>query len=337
MKKKKAAAAEMQYDKLLSMVNDFKKKRILVIGDVMLDEYVWGSATRISPEAPVPVVEVQNRTFNPGGAANTVSNILALGAKASLLGLVGRDRNAKLLKSILDESGINTDLLMPVGGRPTTTKVRIVAQGQQVMRADQEDASPASPALAKQMLKKVESVIGKIDGVAVSDYCKGVINPAFMAGLLPMVRERNIPICVDIKPVNMPLFKGVSLVKPNRVEAEALTGIKIRDEESLREAGGTLLRIMGAGVVVITLGADGMAVFGSGYEILHIPSVSTQVYDVTGAGDTVLSSLALSMSCGHDISDAVHLANFAAGLVVRKRGTATVSAEELSMFLKGVC
>lgn len=322
---------------LMAMLRDFRKKHILVIGDIMMDEYIWGSATRISPEAPVPVVEVQNRTLNPGGAANTVSNILALGARASLLGVLGRDQNGRILKGMLDQEGINTSLIMQVAARPTTTKTRIIAQGQQVMRADQEEVAPLQPALARQMIRKVESVLDTINGVAVSDYNKGVINPTFMAGLLPLVRENNKPIAVDIKPMNMPYFKGVTLIKPNRMEAQLLTGVRIRDEQSLNEAGNSLLRLMGTECVLITLGAEGMALFGSGFEMFRVSSVATQVYDVTGAGDTVLSVMALSLSCGHDLADAINLANFAAGLVVRKRGTATVSAKELTIFLEGMC
>jgi len=321
---------------LLNMLKDFKNKHLLVIGDVMLDEYVWGHATRISPEAPVPVVEVHDRTFHPGGAANTVSNILALGARASLLGVVGRDPQGRLLKGILGQAGIGTGLIMSVSKRPTTSKIRIIAQGQQVMRADQEEMTPMSPAIARRMVSSVQSVIHDIQGIAVSDYNKGVINPAFMSGLLPLARENGVPMAVDLKPANMALFKGVTLVTPNRVEAEALSGIRIRDDDSLREAGLTILRRMGVTFVALTLGADGVALFGAGRDMKVIPSVATQVYDVTGAGDTVMAVLSLCLACGHDMDDAMALANFAAGLVVRKRGTATAPAGELTMFIKGV-
>ena len=334
--KKAGATRHPNARTLLAMLSDFKKKHLLVIGDVMLDEYVWGHATRISPEAPVPVVEVQNRTYHPGGAANTVSNILALGARASLLGVVGRDTQGRLLKGILSDAGIGSGLIMSVGRRPTTCKIRIIAQGQQVMRADQEDMAPLAPRIARQLLRSVEGAIGDMDGIAVSDYNKGVINPTFMSGLLPLVRERNLPVAVDLKPSNISLFKGVTLVTPNRSEAEALSGIRIRDDASLREAGHTIQRRMGVAFVTITLGADGVALFGGGYDMLVIPSVATQVYDVTGAGDTVMAVLALCLACGHDMSDAITLANFAAGLVVRKRGTATAPASELTMFIKGV-
>lgn len=336
MSKKNVRTKESEAKTMLKMLKDFEKMHLLVIGDVMLDEYVWGQATRISPEAPVPVVEVQSRTYHPGGAANTVSNIMALGAKATLLGVIGRDVPGRLLRNILTENGINTDLVIATPNRPTTSKIRIIAQGQQVMRTDQEEIAPLSPALAKRMTGEVRRIVDYIDGVAVSDYNKGVINPLFMSGLLPIIRESGKPIAADLKPVNMAYFKGVTLVTPNRVEAQAMSGIRIRDEASLREAGRTILQKMGVGAVAITLGADGVALFGNGRDMLVLPSVATQVYDVTGAGDTVLSVLSLCLSCKHDLADAVKLANFAAGIVVRKRGTATATAAEIAMFIKGV-
>jgi D-beta-D-heptose 7-phosphate kinase/D-beta-D-heptose 1-phosphate adenosyltransferase len=250
--------------------------------------------------------------------------------------VVGRDPQGRLLKGILGQAGIGTGLIMSVSKRPTTSKIRIIAQGQQVMRADQEEMTPMSPAIARRMVRSVQGVIRDIQGIAVSDYNKGVINPAFMSGLLPLARENGVPMAVDLKPANMALFKGVTLVTPNRVEAEALSGIRIRDDDSLREAGLTILRRMGVAYVALTLGADGVALFGSGRDMKVIPSVATQVYDVTGAGDTVMAVLSLCLACGHDMDDAMALANFAAGLVVRKRGTATAPAEELTMFIKGV-
>ena len=334
--KKTGAARKPSAATLLSMLKDFKSKHLLVIGDVMLDEYVWGRATRISPEAPVPVVEVQDRTYHPGGAANTVSNILALGARATLLGVIGRDSQGRLLKGILGDAGIGTGLILSATNRPTTCKIRIIAQVQQVMRADQEEMAPMAPKLARRMVDSVQKIMHDIHGIAVSDYNKGVINPTFMSGLLPLAREHAMPLAVDLKPANMCLFKGVTLVTPNRSEAEALSGIRIRDDDSLREAGLTILRKMGVQFVTITLGADGVALFGGGYDMMVIPSVATQVFDVTGAGDTVMAVLALCLACGHDMSDAITLANFAAGLVVRKRGTATAPAEELTLFIKGV-
>ncbi len=329
-------ASKKKFDKYIRMINKFKGKNILVVGDIMLDEYVWGSATRISPEAPVPVVEIRKRTYHPGGAANTVSNILSLGARASLLGIVGKDADGRRLKQILRDGGINTDNIITDSSRPTTSKVRIIAHGQQVMRADQEDASPMNNRIAGRMVKALGKIIGQIDGIAVSDYNKGVISPAFMGNLLTMAKEAGVIVAADIKPPNTECFKGVNIITPNRKEASAIAEITIKDEESLKEAGKRLRRRLGVEAALITLGEDGMALFGPGSDFVAIPALSTQVYDVTGAGDTVLSTLTVALSAGIHYRDAVELANFAAGVVVRKRGTTSVGQDELKNFIETV-
>lgn len=322
-------------EKYTKRLRALQRVHVTVVGDVMLDEYVWGHATRISPEAPVPVVEVQSRTYHPGGAANTVANMLSIGARATLVGLVGRDPNGKLLKDILKERGMDTSGLIADAERPTTTKTRIVAQGQQVMRADHEDPSAASPGTTRKLLKAVERLMPRTNGIAVSDYNKGVVTADFMSGLIRMAREQKKIITADIKPGNAAYFKGVTLITPNRLEASQILGSRIRDDEDLKKGGAELRKMMGAEYVLITLGEDGMALFRNGKPMMKIPAVSTQVYDVTGAGDTVLSVAALSLAAGHAIEDAVHLANYAAGVVVRKRGTAAVTPEEIIKFLEG--
>jgi len=323
-------------NKYLGMIDDFGKKRILVVGDVMLDEYIWGDCDRISPEAPVPVVVIRNRTYHPGGAANTVSNILSLGAKACLVGVIGRDNNARRLKKILKDSGIDADHLVADPARPTTCKVRIVASGQQVMRADQEESGPVGDRVTKKMIGRIEELAGRADGIAVSDYSKGVIGPALMSNLINTAKEAGKVIAADIKPKNMQMFKGVTVITPNRKEASQLAGMDIRDEKTLREAGLKIKETMGLKAVLVTLGESGMALFNTDEEMKVIPAVSTQVYDVTGAGDTVLSVMTVSLSCGHSFKDAMALSNFAAGVVVRKRGTTAVDRDELKDFIKVV-
>jgi len=325
---------EMQ--KYMNMIRDFRKRHILVIGDIMLDEYVWGNATRISPEAPVPVVEVRNRSYHPGGAANSVSNILSLGAKATLMGVVGKDADGRRLKAILKESGINTDHVISISGRPTTSKIRIVAHGQQVMRADMEDVDKVSNRITGRMISDVEKLVGRIDGIAVSDYNKGVITPGFMGAVVTAAREAGKIVAADIKPPNRDLFKGVTIITPNRSEASLISGIRIKDEDTLHEAGFRIKRMLGLEAVLITLGEDGMALFRGDDRVDRIPAVASQVYDVTGAGDTVLSALTVALSSGYDILDSVKLANFAAGIVVRKRGTVSADAEELKDFIGAV-
>lgn len=330
----KSKSREAEIGKYLGMIRSFRKCRVLVIGDIMLDEYVWGAATRISPEAPVPVVEVKSRTFHAGGAANTVSNIMSLGASAALMGVLGLDANGRLLKRILDKDGIDTRNIIRDHARPTTSKVRIIAQGQQVMRADQEETFPIGDRLTDQMLKQAGKMIGEIDGFAISDYNKGVIGPRLTGGLINLARETGKPIVADVKPGNMELFKGVTVVKPNRIEASQMSGISIRDEGSLQEAGHRIRRLLGTAAVIITLGEGGIAIFTEKPGMERIPAVSTQVYDVTGAGDTVLATVAVGLSAGHSIMDSARLANYAAGVVVRKRGTASAHADELAEFIR---
>jgi len=330
----KTGKTNSELSKYLRMISDIRKSRILVIGDIMLDEYVWGATSRISPEAPVPVVEIKNRTFNAGGAANTVSNIISLGAKATPAGIIGKDAAGSRLKKILAGNGIETKYILPVSGRPTTYKVRIVAQGQQVMRADLENTDPVSSAITDKLLKNIRSIFDSIDGIAISDYNKGVICPRLMSGLINMAKESGKTIVADVKPQNIDWFKGVSIIKPNRLEASLMSGIPVRDNRSLLEAGHAIRRRLGIASVLVTLGEEGMALFTEKPGMELIPAVSTQVYDVTGAGDTVLATVAASLSRGHALEDAVRLANYAAGVVVRKRGTATVSGEELVAFIQ---
>jgi D-beta-D-heptose 7-phosphate kinase/D-beta-D-heptose 1-phosphate adenosyltransferase len=332
MSKSKKTEAEIK--KYLGMIRDLKKSRMLVVGDIMLDEYVWGSASRISPEAPVPVVEIKSRTFNAGGAANTLSNIISLGAEATLMGVIGNDQNGGLLKKILVESGIGTKHIITDRQRPTTYKVRILAQGQQVMRADQEDTNPVNDAVTSKLIRRIDKIAGEIDGIAISDYNKGVIGPRLMSRLINLSKEKGKILVADLKPQNAEWFKGATMVTPNRLEASQISGINITDNQTLYDAGKAIQARMGIAYVLITLGEGGMALFAEGKSMTQIPAVSTQVYDVTGAGDTVLATVAASLSLGHKIQDAVRLANFAAAIVVRKRGTATVSAAELADFIK---
>ena len=331
MKKKK-----QKLDVYKKMLASFRGRRILVVGDVMLDEYVWGKASRISPEAPVPVVEIEKRTFNPGGAANTVANVLSMGASATLLGVIGNDSNGKILRDILRDAGIQPESIIMDNNRPTTCKVRIVAHGQQVMRADHEVTAPISDKIANRALNIISRIIHSIDGIAVSDYNKGVVTPHFMSGLITLAKEHGKIIAVDMKPVNASLFKGVTIVTPNRMEASKIAGITISDTHSLELAGNTLRKELGVESVLITLGEEGMALFTHRGVMRLLPAVATQVYDVTGAGDTVLSAITLGLGSGHDIEKVVELANYAAGVVVRKRGTTTASAGEIIAFMEAL-
>ncbi len=319
------------------IISKFRKLRILVVGDIMLDEYIWGDATRISPEAPVPVVEVKSRTYNPGGAANTALNILSLGASATMVGVTGRDECGKILRGLLLETGMDTSQIAVDPTRPTTCKTRIVAHSQQVIRADVEDASPVPARVTSAMAKSIDALMDKIDGIAVSDYNKGALTPDFMRHLTNVAKEAGKIITADIKPTHCEWFKGATVITPNKLEAQGITGIRITDEKSLRAAGLKLREMMGARAVLITLGAGGMAMFNGDNEMDHIPALSSQVFDVTGAGDTVLATLTLCLSAGSSLADAMRIANYAAGIVVRKMGTATATDEELKRFITGGC
>ncbi|MEW5947711.1 MAG: D-glycero-beta-D-manno-heptose-7-phosphate kinase [bacterium] len=321
-------------EKFRRLAKKFGKRRILVVGDVMLDEYVWGKATRISPEAPVPVVEIERRTFHPGGAANTVANIAALGASATLMGAVGKDENGKILRNVLRDAGIRPDSLVTDPSRPTTCKVRIIAHGQQVMRADYEVTDNLNEKVSAKILKIASGIMPSIHGIAVSDYRKGVINPFLINGLITLAKEHDRIIVVDMKPENAPLFKGITLATPNKSEASLISGVEIKDRESLREAGEIIRKELSAAGVLVTLGEDGMALFSNRKDMVLFPAVATQVYDVTGAGDTVISAVTLALSSGAALEDAVEFANFAAGVVVRKRGTTTAAADEILSFME---
>jgi rfaE bifunctional protein kinase chain/domain len=301
-----------------------REKRILVVGDVMLDEWVWGSVSRISPEAPVPVVAVDNHSFTLGGAGNVANNVRAIGAAVSFAGVVGDDAAGRRLLELFDEIEVERSGAIAVADRPTTRKTRIVAHNQQVVRADWESSEP----LLAEDLARVCDVVGALapqhDAVVLSDYAKGL----FARELVEAAQGAAI-VTADPKPKNIGLFAGVTCVAPNVQEIALATGIAIKDEESLDRAGTALLERLGCRYVVVTRGEKGMALFGASGERLHIPSVARTVYDVSGAGDTVIAVLTLALAAGAEIAQAVQLANFAAGAVVEKLGTATASPEEI--------
>ncbi|MGC8485494.1 MAG: D-glycero-beta-D-manno-heptose-7-phosphate kinase [Candidatus Baltobacteraceae bacterium] len=304
-------------------------KRILVVGDIMLDEWIWGRVERISPEAPVPVVAVNNHSFTLGGAANVAHNLCVLGAEVSCIGVVGNDPFGDEVRAMLRAQKMNADGVLSVEDRPTTRKTRVVAQHQQVVRADWESVEPLRPADAKRITAIVAEASKNADAVIVSDYAKGLLSREIVeaANLCPLVLG-------DPKPQHAALFSGVTCVAPNLSEAAAASGIAIRDEASLERAGKVLLERFGCRYVVVTRGEHGMSLFGRDGERLTIPSVARTVFDVSGAGDTVVSVLALALAVGAPIERAMQLANYAAGAVVEKLGTATASAQEILELLE---
>ncbi|HEY8314024.1 MAG TPA: D-glycero-beta-D-manno-heptose-7-phosphate kinase [Candidatus Baltobacteraceae bacterium] len=304
-------------------------RKILVVGDVMIDEWIWGSVTRISPEAPVPVVAVTDHSFTLGGAGNVANNLRALDAHVEFVASVGTDWFAQSVRDLLDKEGVGRDGLMTVGDRPTTRKTRVVAHNQQVVRADWESAADLSPADRDRLCELVRERASNVDAIVLSDYAKGLLSRGIVEAALacPIV-------LADPKPQNLGLFTGVTCVAPNAHEAALASGIAISDDASLERAGAALLATLQCEYVVITRGDAGMALFGRKGERLHIPSVARKVFDVSGAGDTVIAVLTLALAAGARIELAMQLANFAAGAVVEKLGTATASADEITALVE---
>jgi rfaE bifunctional protein kinase chain/domain len=323
------------YDsKLLSEgIDKFSSCRILVVGDVIMDEFLWGRVERISPEAPVPVVQVEKESLVLGGAGNVVNNIISLGGQALLCGVIGNDAMGRELIHMLQKMNSPTHGLVIENRRPTTIKTRVVAHSQQVVRVDREDSEPVSEASIERIINTVKEQIGSIDAIVVSDYGKGVVGQGLMETIRLLTRDRHITLSVDPKVQNVALYKGVTLITPNNQEAELMSGIVINDEESLRRAGARLLDELGCLMVLLTQGDKGMTLFEGNGRITQIPTVARKVFDVSGAGDTVTGTFTLALAAGLAPRQAAELANFAAGIVVGEIGTATVSASRLKEVL----
>lgn len=304
-------------------------QRVLVIGDVMLDEYIWGEVRRISPEAPVPVVAVRRRTYAPGGAANSAANVMGLGGVALLGGVAGNDHHGAQLREALTRAAINAQGLLVDDSRLTTTKSRIIAQSQQVVRMDYEELRPLSDAVEDQLLQWAEEKLPEVDACILSDYAKGVVSSRLAQGLIRMARNWGRPVVVDPKGTDYSKYQGATVVKPNVHEATQCAKREIHDTASLGEVGRTLADMLQGSAVLITQGPQGMTLFQSGSPPTHLPSMARNVFDVTGAGDTVASVLALALATGAALAPAAQLANRAAGIVVGKTGTATTTLDEL--------
>lgn len=299
-------------------------RKVLVVGDLMIDEWIWGTVTRISPEAPVPVVAVSDHSFTLGGAGNVANNLRALNARVAFAGTVGDDDYGAHVRGLLREKDVDESGVFTLQGRPTTRKTRVVAHNQQVVRADWESAVPLNGTKRKDFVAYVRERAAESDVVILSDYAKGLLSREVVEAALeaPLV-------LADPKPQNLEMFAGVTCVAPNVHEAEIATGVKIVDDRSLESAGVKLLRRLKCRYVVITRGEHGMALFGRNGERLSVPSVAHTVYDVSGAGDTVIATLGVALSTGATIKASMMLANYAAGAVVEKLGTATASPREI--------
>lgn len=320
---------------LKKTISLFKNSSILVVGDLMLDEYIWGKVERISPEAPVPVVEVVHETFIPGGAANVASNIHSLGGKAILVGVIGDDPNGERLKQALQERGIDLTGIFVDPERPTTLKTRVIAHSQQVVRVDRESKRMIQEPMVERIKDYISSSIGKVDLVVVSDYGKGLITKGLLDEVIPLARKTDKKVIVDPHVDHFLMYKNVSIITPNKKEASGLVKRDIHSEDDLIGVGWEIMETLGCDAVIITRGEEGMSLFLKDKESIHIPTMAREVYDVTGAGDTVVGTLALALGCGAKMIDATRLANLAAGIVVGEIGTATVRGEELIQAIDG--
>ncbi len=307
---------------------------IAVVGDVMLDRYIWGDTERISPEAPVPVVYVQGESARLGGAANVAWNLKAVGAKPLLFGVIGNDMFAEQFLRLLREHGIAPDFLAIDPHRPTTTKTRIIARGQQMLRIDREDVADVGADTLDRLTEQILSALDDVAGVIISDYGKGVINEALLRRIVPEASRRKIFVAVDPKENHFPLYRGVSVITPNTREAGGAVGMKIKDEASLLEVGRRLKKLTGAKNVLITRGPEGMSLFYSNGRVRHFPTMARQVYDVTGAGDTVVGVFTAVVAAGGTLSEAAIISSHAAGVVVGKVGTAVATPEEITESIK---
>lgn len=323
------ASTSLDLAALRALVPRLAGRRIVVWGDLMLDRYLWGRVDRISPEAPVPVVEIERETLALGGAGNVAANLCALGAEAVLVGVVGRDAEGDQLLEALRGRGIETRPVARDVDRPTTVKTRIIAHQQQVVRADREARFDFNGALAENANAALLEEIEGADGLIVSDYGKGVITAAALEGALAAAFRRGIHVSVDPKESHIDAYRGVSILTPNQHEAGGVMGRRVIDEASLMEVGWGLLKRVQSKALLITRGAGGMSLFEQGGGYTHLPTVAREVYDVTGAGDTVVGVVAVALAAGADFVSACALANHAAGQVIREVGTASCTPESL--------
>ncbi len=313
---------------LQKVVQQFSDQPILVVGDLMLDRFVWGRVERISPEAPVPVVEVVKETVHLGGAANVAYNLAVLKARPLLVGVVGSDEAGDRLVEELHRQEISSEGIVRDKGRSTTIKTRIIAHNQQVCRTDREDKTPLSQGTVDQMRSTFQTLLEQVQGMILSDYAKGALSAALVVDLIQEARQAKKFLAVDPKSGDFSVYRGASIVTPNKKEAVRASGVEIVDEASFLQAGQKLLEVTASDYLLITRGEEGMTLF-EGKEHSHIPTVAREVFDVSGAGDTVIASLTLAVAAGASIRDAAILANHAAGVAVGKLGTAAATGEEI--------
>lgn len=317
----------------MSILENFPNTTVAVIGDVMLDRYWWGSVSRISPEAPVPVVKIERMTLAAGGAANVAANIAAYTANCILVGIVGDDDAGAQTRQVLEGSGVSDSHLVTAAGRPSTVKTRLVAHSQQVARIDQEDESVCSADVESEILDQIVLAVSAADVVVLSDYAKGVLTDRVISFAIECAREAGVKVLVDPKGKVYEKYRGASLLTPNRREAAEAVNLDENVSDLVETAGNRLMDAVDVEALLITEGSEGMRLFRRNESPVHLPALARAVFDVTGAGDTVIATLATAIGSGADLESAARLANIAAGLVVEQSGTTTLTLAELKQHL----
>jgi D-beta-D-heptose 7-phosphate kinase/D-beta-D-heptose 1-phosphate adenosyltransferase len=313
---------------LRKLIDAFAGRHVVVVGDVMLDELVRGDVKRISPEAPVPVLEVTSRTHALGGAANAAANVASLGGRSSLIGMVGEDAGASVLRALLDGGKIAARLVTEPG-RPTTHKTRFVARGQQIVRIDQESRAEAGAETRTRLVAEITAAAASADAFILSDYAKGAVSADLSGALVARAKERGVAVVADPKHKDLRLYRGVTVVTPNHSELEVAVGRTLTTDADFAAAAAEVLPILDGGALLATRGADGMTLFEPDRPPFHVHAAARSVFDVTGAGDTVVATLAIALAAGASLQEAVEAASAAAGVAVSKVGTASVSPSEL--------
>jgi rfaE bifunctional protein kinase chain/domain len=320
---------QLSNERITEIIGQFKNKKIVVVGDLMLDKYVWGKVVRISPEAPVPVVEVETETEKLGGAANVANNIRSLGGEPILIGVVGNDTNGETLVGLVEQQGCSTFGIITDNSRPTTTKTRVIAHNQHVVRIDSEQKKEISETIQDQMLDILQNHISAIDGMIIEDYNKGVVVRSFIQRLIEFSRKHQKIITVDPKFNNFFEYRNVTVFKPNRKETEDALGKKLRSEEEILIAGKDLLERLRAETVLLTRGDKGMTLFEKNGDVSHVETQARHVADVSGAGDTVIATLTMALVSGATMKEAATLANHAAGVVCGEVGIVPIELDAL--------
>jgi len=324
----------MYHSEPLEALSRFYRKRVLVVGDVMLDRYLWGTVSRISPEAPVPIVARQNTTFSPGGAANVAVSVAALGGDPILIGVTGDDASSRDLLTALSDRSVDSTYLLSAAQRRTTVKTRVIAHNQQLLRIDEEETTAIDRIVTHDLLERIDMILPSVGAVVLSDYAKGVLTPHVIAQILLRTKGAKLPVLVDPKGRDYTRYQGASLLTPNRTEALQAAGLPRESLLSVVEIGQILINSLAVDALLITEGEGGMTLFESRNSAIHVPATARVVYDVTGAGDAVIATLGLALGSGSDLRTATYLANLTGGLSVEHVGTAAITADMIAAVLQ---